>query len=164
MACWSAWFALSEASWMPCVARASTSLICLLLAEVSSSSSFTRSRMGSVWRCTYFLRAKGLTRPQKPSRDGAARGALPVALPVSLDVDCCVAAGWLWSDEVVCARAGIARTAAKGRAVTRRWFILTFSKLGERLAPLRHAGACSKFNRVPESKKDPADSLGRAGR
>src|SRR3954465_6278270 len=132
IACWSASLALSEASLMPEEARWSTSLICLLLAEVSSSSSLTRSRMGSVWRCTYFLRAKGLTRPQKPSRDGAAKGALPVALPESPADDwlCWVAAGWLWSDEVVCARAGIESTAASGRAITRRWFIMDFLQVG----------------------------------
>src|SRR5690349_4210954 len=103
---------------MPAWARASVSLMFLPFCEVSSSSSFTRSRIGSVWRCTYFLRAKGLTRPQKPSREGAARGALPVALPESVDD---VAAGWLVEpDEEFCARAGIARMAANGRAMMRR--------------------------------------------
>ena len=61
---------------MPAWARESTSLIILLLDAVSSSSSLTRSRIGSVWRCTYFLRAKGLMRPQKPSRDGASQRSL----------------------------------------------------------------------------------------
>src|ERR1700733_12656351 len=86
-ACGSASLALSEASLMPAWVRASVSLIALPLEEVISSSSLTRSRIGSVWRCTYFLRAKGLTRPQKPSRDGAARGALPLALELSDEVD-----------------------------------------------------------------------------
>ena len=79
IACWSASVALAEAILMPSWARESTSLIILLLLAVSSSNSFRRSRIGWVWRCTYFLRANGLTRPQKPSRAGGWRG-LPVAL------------------------------------------------------------------------------------
>src|SRR2546426_95758 len=66
IACWSASLALLDASRIPSVARESVSLIILLLAAVSSSSSLTRSRMGAVCRCTYFLRAKGFRWPQKP--------------------------------------------------------------------------------------------------
>src|ERR1700689_5987450 len=44
---------------MPCVARASTSLIILLFSEDSSSSSLIRSRIGPTCRCTYFLLANG---------------------------------------------------------------------------------------------------------
>src|SRR5580698_307729 len=44
---------------MPCVARASTSLIILLFSELSSSSSLIRSRIGPTCRCTYFLLANG---------------------------------------------------------------------------------------------------------
>src|SRR5437764_933081 len=69
---------------MPCVARESTSLIIFELAWVSSSSSFTRSRIGWVWRCTYFLRANGLTLPQKPWRLSYCKGAFPVALSPEL--------------------------------------------------------------------------------
>src|SRR5580700_12007547 len=87
MACWSASLALAEASWMPCWARASTSLICFELFAVSSSSSFTRSRMGSVWRCTYFLRAHGFILPQKPWRVSGCKGCFPVAPTVDEEVD-----------------------------------------------------------------------------
>src|SRR5258707_10623614 len=44
---------------MPCCERASTSLIEALLDAVISSSSFNRSLMGRVMRCTYFLLANG---------------------------------------------------------------------------------------------------------
>ncbi len=50
---------LVEASWIPCCARASVSLIALCSSAVSSSSSLMRSRIGWVWRATYFLRANG---------------------------------------------------------------------------------------------------------
>src|SRR5208337_2202289 len=81
-------------------------------------------------------------RPQKPSRDGRAKGALPVA--VSVDV-AGVAAGWLGLDDVVCARTGTARTAASGRAMSRRCFIIASSKLGSVWGSVRHASACVKF-------------------
>src|ERR1700690_2391589 len=81
---------------MPCWARASTSLICFVFAAVSSSSSLARSRIGSVCRATYFLRANGFTRPQKPSRASGCNGCLPLAVVADdvWEVDCvelCVA-------------------------------------------------------------------------
>src|ERR1700690_3298049 len=114
-ACWSASFAFMEAIWIPAWARESTSLIILLLAEVSSSNSFTRSRIGWVWRCTYFLRAKGLTLPQKPSWDSYVNGALPVALSAA-------GAGVL-VDAAVCATTGSASKKAMNNATTARFFI-----------------------------------------
>src|SRR5579863_1181150 len=72
---------------MPCWARESTSLIILVFPAVSSSSSFTRSRIGSVWRCTYFLRAHGFNLPQKPWRVSGCKGCFPVAPTVAEDVD-----------------------------------------------------------------------------
>src|SRR5579864_3676657 len=136
---------------MPVWARESVSLMDLLLAEVSSSSSLTRSRMGSVWRCTYFLRANGFTRPQKPSREGGARGALPVALSVEAGADE-VAAGWVWSDEVVCAMAGKESMAASGRATSRRLFINLPPLVGRALVVLSlrpgTPGACVEFECV----------------
>jgi hypothetical protein len=60
---------------------------CVLIGFVGFVGSQPNARMGSVCRCTYFLRAKGLTRPQKPSRDGAARGALPLAVLLSVEDD-----------------------------------------------------------------------------
>src|SRR5690349_12676081 len=51
---------------MPCCERESTSLISLAFCAVRTSSSFTRSRTGESCRCTYFLRAKGFSLPQKP--------------------------------------------------------------------------------------------------
>src|SRR5437879_11239187 len=90
MGCWPDSLALEEFSLMLSWARESTSFIILLLLAVSSSSSFRRSRMGWVCRCTYFLRANGFTRPQKPSRAGGWSG-LPVAL----------VAGAFWSEELV---------------------------------------------------------------
>src|ERR1700751_2453737 len=98
-------------------------------------------------------------RPQKPSREGGARGALPVAVPALLSAawaDC--AAGWFGSDEVVCAKAGIASTAAKGRAITRRWFIMTSSKFGVRfrctVATPSTFVACVKFWLRPLNRKE----------
>src|SRR5579863_2806606 len=137
---------------MPAWARESVSLIALLLAAVRSSSSLTRSRIGSVWRCTYFLRAKGLTRPQKPSREGGARGALPVAVSVEV-----VAAGAVElgdEDGEFCATAGSASTAANGRATNRRLFIITFlQKLGSVWAGL------DLLNLAPARLLHPAHSL-----
>src|SRR5690242_13044958 len=86
-ACWSASLAFADACWMPCWARLSTSLIIFEFAAVSSSSSLTRSRIGCVCFCTYFLRANGFTLPQKPWRLSYCRGALPVALEPLLDDD-----------------------------------------------------------------------------
>src|ERR1039458_7290109 len=74
VACWSASLALADAWRIPSCARASTSLMFLALAAVRSSSSFTRLRIGLSWRCTYFLRAKGLILPQNPWRSSGCSG------------------------------------------------------------------------------------------
>src|SRR5579872_228854 len=131
---------------MPCCARESTSLIILLLAAVRSSSSFKRSRMGCVWRWTYFLRANGFTRPQNPSRAGGCNG-FPVALSVGVLVLVCdeVCAGWLavvWSCELelelVCAKAGKANRATTTKATSAFFFICVIPPPGKRLSsPLR---------------------------
>ena len=65
---------------MPCCARASVSLIALLFEAVNSSSSLMRSRIGWVWRATYFLRANGFMCPQNPSRVSGCKGSFPVAV------------------------------------------------------------------------------------
>src|SRR5207249_6290697 len=115
---------------MPCCARLSTSLIIFVLAAVSSSSSLTRSRIGWVWRWTYFFRAKGLTLPQNPWRLSYCNGALPVALePLEVavcdDWSCEVdAAGCCW------ASAGSESKAATNNATTARFFILNILRLG----------------------------------
>ena len=54
----------ADASWIPCCARASVSLIDFVFEAVNSSSSLMRSRIGWVWRATYFLRAKGFRCPR----------------------------------------------------------------------------------------------------
>ena len=87
IACWSASVALVEASRMPSWARESVSLIILVFEDVSSSNSLTRSRIGAVCRCTYFLRAKGLILPQKPSCVSGCKAGLPLAPEAA-------AAGW----------------------------------------------------------------------
>src|SRR5580704_535524 len=128
--------ALSEAILMPAWARSSVSLIALPLAAVKSSSSLTRSRMGSVCRLTYVLRANGFTRPQKPSRAGACKGCLPVAVSVEVVAG---AVAWVWVDEVW-AKAGNASTAARGRVKKTRLFIGNFLQVGGAFgAPLQHA-------------------------
>src|SRR6185437_16911068 len=87
-ACWSASLAFVDAIWIPCCARESTSLIIFEFAAVSSSSSFTRSRIGWVCFWTYFLRAKGLILPQKPWRLSYCKGAFPVAVLPEVVDDC----------------------------------------------------------------------------
>src|SRR6266567_1683035 len=114
---------------MPCWARLSTSLIIFVLAAVSSSSSFTRSRIGWVCRWTYFLRAKGLTLPQNPWRLSYCSGALPVAVE-PLEVVCddwsgeVDAAGCCW------ASAGSESKAATNHATTARFFIFDILRGG----------------------------------
>src|SRR5882724_2472835 len=129
---------------MPSLARESTSLIILLLEAVSSSSSFTRSRIGAVWRCTYFLRAKGLILPQKPSWVSGCNAGLPLApvVVVLWSAEFEVAAGWLCEAELVCcARTGRASTVLKSSARNTRFFIVLHPPIsGEHLrAPLQHA-------------------------
>src|SRR5258705_12725852 len=88
-----------------------------VLPAVSSSSSLRRSATGCNWRCTYFLRANGLTRPQKPSLVSIASGALPVAL--FEEVAAGAAAGAVF---VVSGRAGGADSAGE-RAGPKRVFL-----------------------------------------
>src|SRR5215831_2667804 len=59
VACWSARFTFSEANCNPFCERPSTSLILFAFSAVISSSSLTRSRIGTVYRSTYFLLANG---------------------------------------------------------------------------------------------------------
>src|SRR5437899_1406140 len=108
---------------MPCWARLSTSLIIFEFAAVSSSSSFTRSRIGWVCFCTYFLRANGLTLPQKPWRLSYCRGALPVAPAVEVDDAAC---DWSLGVELAgCwASAGNESKNATNNATTARFFIV----------------------------------------
>src|ERR1700690_28347 len=136
MACRSASLAFAEAIWIPCCARESVSLIALVLDAVSSSSSFTRSRIGSVWRATYFLRANGFMCPQKPSRLAGCKGSLPVAesafVPLWLLVDIEVWEAELgevavWELELLsCAKTGTARITLNNRPRRVRFFILDF--------------------------------------
>src|ERR1039458_2124826 len=68
------WLAASAAvcAWrIPACARASTSLMSAAFLALTSSSSLSLSLIGSVCFLTHTLRAKGLTRPQKPSFAGA---------------------------------------------------------------------------------------------
>src|SRR5882724_304638 len=104
-----------------------------VLPAVSSSSSLRRSATGCNWRCTYFLRANGLTRPQKPSLVSIASGALPVAL--FEEVAAGAAAG---AEVVVWASAGSANSAAI-RTATMRFFIRISSGEGRVRKPLRKA-------------------------
>ena len=55
-------------------ARPSTSWMSLAFLAFTSSSSLSRSLMGSVCLLTHFLRAKGFTRPQKPSFEALVDG------------------------------------------------------------------------------------------
>src|SRR3979490_1782722 len=97
----------------------------LVFDAVNSSSSLMRSRIGSVCLATYFLRANGLTRPQKPSRACGCRGCFPVAV---VDVVCDVVV-WVEGDDCVCdvelscAKTGTARTPASVRTKSERFFI-----------------------------------------
>src|SRR5882724_9213360 len=116
IACWSSSLALSAASLMPAWARESVSLMERVLPAVSSSSLLRLSATGGNWLFTYFLRAKGLTRPQKPSLVSMASGALPVALFEA------VAAGAAAAGVVVWASAGSANSAAN-RIATMRFFM-----------------------------------------
>ncbi len=59
---------------MPACARASTSLMSRAFLAFTSSSSVSRSLMGSICFFTHFFRAKGLMRPQKPSFAGGGSG------------------------------------------------------------------------------------------
>src|SRR5713101_4990024 len=153
-ACWSASLAFADAIWMPAWARESVSLIIFVLAAVSSSSSLTRSRIGWVWRCTYFLRAKGLTLPQKPSWVSTVNGALPVALlPAVVDeLSGAVDAAGCW------ASAGSASKKAMNNATTARFFIFYILRWGSFwLAPrcTPYAGVIAIWC-VPTDKLNPA--------
>src|ERR1700758_940351 len=125
---------------MPCWARASVSLIFLLFEAVSSSSSLMRSRIGSVCRATYFLRANGFTRPQKPSRASGCKGCLPVAVSPFICVceEDWVVVDWVWEVELSCAKAGMARVAASSRTTKSvQFFILDFLQVASGESTLR---------------------------
>src|SRR5215469_17833428 len=122
---------------MPCCARESTSLIIFEFVAVSSSSSLMRSRIGWVWRCTYFLRANGLIFPQKPWWLSYCNGALPVAvspLGVVGDDDACDDWSLVVEFAGCWASAGSERTNATNNATTARFFIFDILR-GEPAAP-----------------------------
>src|SRR5579864_1416752 len=80
----------------------------------TSSSSVSRSLIGSVCFLTHFLRAMGLTRPQKPSFDWLFNG-----LAVGEGCCCCAVEGGLSCEPVAdcpcCAAAGMAMAVANAR-------------------------------------------------
>src|SRR5215469_700692 len=118
---------------MPCCARESTSLIIFEFVAVSSSSSLMRSRIGWVWRCTYFLRANGLIFPQKPWWLSYCNGALPVAvspLGVVGDDDACDDWSLVVEFAGCWASAGSERTNATNNATTARFFIFDILRGG----------------------------------
>src|SRR5215470_11426928 len=118
---------------MPCWARLSTSLIIFVLDAVSSSSSFTRFWIGVSCRCTYFLRAKGFTLPQKPWRVSYCKGALPLAVSALVLLEA-AGADWLVVDEVLdCwATAVTVNKTATNNATTARFFIFVHPPWGRR--------------------------------
>src|SRR5512140_3628472 len=87
---------------MPCWARESTSLMSLEFFEVSSSSSLTRLVTGPSWRCTYFLRAKGLILPQKPSCVSSFSGSRLTCWSEDWSADCVLVACVLDCDWLFC--------------------------------------------------------------
>src|SRR3954465_10219140 len=96
---------------MPACARESTSWMSLAFLAFTSSSSVSRSLMGSVCLLTHFFRAIGLTLPQKPSFDWLLNG-----LAVWEGCCCAVEGGLSCEPEAdcpCCANAGIAIADAK---------------------------------------------------
>ena len=81
---------------MPCQARASTSLVVLLLVAFTSSSSLIRSRMGSTRRCTYPLLANGCKMSHaKPDSSPSQKSVWSPSADCALDFGlvCCANAG-----------------------------------------------------------------------
>src|SRR5579864_5060191 len=123
---------------MPCWARESTSLIALLFSAVIPSSSFTRSRIGTVKRCTYFLLANGcVTRFTKFGSSPSQKSLLLGGCSGSLLAVCeaggtCPDCGAL--ELVCCADPGIATAADKSSAANICFFIGPPAS-GERLHP-----------------------------